>query len=93
MNNNNALKFLTKIYSVTSFPDSVIHKLPLFLSQQLSEKEETVIVLRYGLNNDECLSQLELAKKFDVSLYRIIDVENRAISKLRHPHRRRILFK
>lgn len=51
----------------------------------LSEKEQTIINYRFGLNGNEALSLSEIGKKFNVTKERIRQIEKRAIKKLKKP--------
>lgn len=57
----------------------------------LSEKEKEVIALRFGIEKDEPLTLEEVGARYKVSKERIRQIENRALKKLRHPSRSRIL--
>jgi HJR/Mrr/RecB family endonuclease len=57
----------------------------------LSPREEVVIKLRFGLGPDGRSHTLkEVANKFDVSIYRVRQIEAKALRKLRHPARARL---
>ncbi len=51
----------------------------------LSEKEQTIINYRFGLNGKEALSLSEIGRKFNVTKERIRQIEKRAIKKLKQP--------
>lgn len=56
----------------------------------LTPREEKVIRMRLGLNlREKHYSQQRVAEHFAVSRYRIRQIENRALRKLRHPSRSR----
>ena len=58
----------------------------------LSPREERVIKLRYGLNNTgEERTLEEVGKDFSVTRERIRQIEAKALQKLRHPSRARVL--
>ncbi|PIE05929.1 MAG: hypothetical protein CSA75_02190 [Sorangium cellulosum] len=57
----------------------------------LELREKRVIELRFGLENGEEASRDEVAKVFSLTRERIRQIENRAIEKLRHPSRARVL--
>src|SRR5437867_999656 len=58
---------------------------------QLTLRERQVIELRFGLVDDHDYTLEEVGKKLKVTRERARQIEERAISKLRHPQARRIL--
>ncbi len=57
---------------------------------QLSEREETILRLRYGLMPDRKVWKLgDIGKRFGITRERVRQIEQRAIRKLRHPIRAR----
>ncbi len=57
----------------------------------LSPREQEVLALRFGINEDHELTLEEIGKRFGVTRERIRQIEARALSKLRHPARARAL--
>ena len=57
------------------------------LLEELSDREERIIRLRYGLDDGICRTLAEVAKEFGVTREMIRQTEARAIKKLRHPVR------
>ena len=55
--------------------------------KDLSEREERVIRLRYGLDDNRPRTLEEVGKEFNVTRERIRQIEAKAIRKLRHPTR------
>ena len=55
--------------------------------KDLSEREERVIRLRYGLDDNRPRTLEEVGKEFNVTRERIRQIEAKAIKKLRHPTR------
>jgi RNA polymerase primary sigma factor len=55
--------------------------------ETLSEREQQVLRLRFGLDEKEELTLEEIGKRFDVTRERIRQIEAKALSKLRHPVR------
>ena len=53
----------------------------------LSEREEKVIRLRFGLDDGKIRTLEEVGKVFDVTRERIRQIEAKALRKLRHPKR------
>ncbi len=58
---------------------------------QLTEKEARVIRLRYGLEDGRCHTLEEVGKEFNVTRERIRQIEAKALKKLRHPTRIKLL--
>lgn len=58
-----------------------ISKLLTYLNK-LDKRELEIITLRYGLNNGEELTQMEVAKKFNISRSYVSRIEKRALTKL-----------
>lgn len=59
--------------------------------ETLTEREEKVIRLRYGLGDGRPRTLEEVGKEFNVTRERIRQIEAKALRKLRHPSRSRIL--
>ena len=59
-------------------------KLIKFLKATLNEREYTVLCLRYGLKDDRCYAQREVAKFLKISRSYISRIEKKAIEKLKH---------
>lgn len=57
----------------------------------LTEKERDVMTLRFGIGTDNPLTLEEVGEKYHVTRERIRQIENRALKKLRHPSRSRVL--
>ncbi len=56
---------------------------------QLSEREETILRLRYGLSDGKVWKLGDIGKRFGITRERVRQIEQRAIRKLRHPNRAR----
>ncbi len=72
--------------------DSVFHKVELTILRQrllqlihnyLTPREQTIIVMRYGLDNNPPLTQLTVANKLGISRSYISRIESSALGKLR----------
>lgn len=57
----------------------------------LTPKEKEVIALRFGIQDDNPWTLEEIGEKFNVTRERIRQIENKALKKLRHPSRSRLL--
>ena len=79
----------------SSIPVSYTH---LLLKEQLdevldtlTEREQKVLRLRFGMNDGRARTLEEVGKEFDVTRERIRQIEAKALRKLRHPSRSRKL--
>ena len=59
--------------------------------KSLTEREKTVIILRFGLNGKSPLTLEEIGEQFDVTRERVRQIEMKALHKLKHPRIRRKL--
>ncbi len=57
------------------------------IMQDLTDREQKVLILRYGLNDNRPRTLEEVGKEFNVTRERIRQIEAKAIKKLRHPTR------
>ena len=57
----------------------------------LTEREQKVLRLRFGMDDGRARTLEEVGKEFDVTRERIRQIEAKALRKLRHPSRSRIL--
>lgn len=57
----------------------------------LSPKEEKVLIMRYGIGNSRTYSLDEIAAELKVSRERILQIESKALRKLRHPKFQKVL--
>ncbi len=60
-----------------------IKKLGKYISEELTEREKTVIVLRYGLNGKEPMTQKSVAKLLGISRSYVSRIETKALKQLR----------
>ena len=58
---------------------------------QLTEREARVIRLRYGLEDGKGHTLEEVGREFNVTRERIRQIEAKALKKLRHPARAKLL--
>ena len=58
-------------------------KLGRFIREALSEREQTVIVLRYGLNGQEPMTQKQVAQRLGISRSYVSRIETKALKLLR----------
>jgi RNA polymerase primary sigma factor len=61
------------------------------LLETLTPREAKILRLRYGLEGHEPQTLEEIGQKFGVTRERIRQIEEHALRRLRHPHRRREL--
>ncbi len=59
------------------------------LLSQLSEREEAILRMRYGLSDGKIWKLGDIGKRFGITRERVRQIEQRAIRKLRHPLRTR----
>lgn len=80
------------LMDVMAVEDNIVEKLDLkinseklkeYLTEVLDSREQTVIILRYGLNGYESLTQREVAKKLNISRSYVSRIEKKAIQILR----------
>ena len=57
----------------------------------LSEKERDVLSLRFGIESGHPLTMEEVGEHYNVTRERIRQIENKALKKLRHPSRSKVL--
>lgn len=65
-----------------------INKIHEYINSELDEREKTVIILRYGLNGEEPITQREVAKTLGVSRSYISRIETKALKTLRRKYER-----
>lgn len=58
-------------------------KLGQFIGEELDEREKKIIVMRYGLNGNEPMTQKDVAKLLDISRSYVSRIETKALKKLR----------
>lgn len=63
----------------------------LLVLNTLTEKEKDVMRLRFGIGTDNPLTLEEVGERYNVTRERIRQIENRALKKLRHPSRSKVL--
>ncbi|HEX6570286.1 MAG TPA: RNA polymerase sigma factor RpoD [Acidimicrobiales bacterium] len=54
---------------------------------ELNEREREVVIMRFGLNDEQPRTLEEVGKTFGVTRERIRQIESKTLAKLRHPHR------
>lgn len=59
-------------------------KLGQYINEELSEREKTVIVLRYGLNGKKPMTQKQVASLLNISRSYVSRIETKALKTLRH---------
>jgi len=91
-------RFLSEILKDSSFKEPEEYLLHESLKETLlksletlTDKEQEVIRLRYGLDGIDPLSLKEIGKRFNLTKERIRQIEKKAIRRLRHPSRSKAL--
>ena len=69
----------------------MIHRSSQILLETLTEREQRVLILRFGLKDGRSRTLEEVGKEFNVTRERIRQIEAKALRKLRHPSRARML--
>jgi RNA polymerase primary sigma factor len=54
---------------------------------ELNEREREVVIMRFGLDDEQARTLEEVGKTFGVTRERIRQIESKTLAKLRHPHR------
>lgn len=57
------------------------------LDSDLTDREKDILVMRFGLNGSNSSSYDTIAKKYNVTWCRIMQIETKALRRLRHPSR------
>ena len=54
---------------------------------ELNDREKEVVIMRFGLDDEQPRTLEEVGKQFGVTRERIRQIESKTLAKLRHPHR------
>jgi len=57
----------------------------------LSERERQIIMMRFGIASEKEKTLVELSEQFGITKERVRQIEEKALAKLRHPSRRKLL--
>ena len=80
------------LLDIMSVDDNIIDNLDLklnskklgqFIREELNEREQKIIVLRYGLDGKEALTQKSVAKMLGISRSYVSRIETKALKQLR----------
>lgn len=66
---------------------NILHETLVQVMESLSEREQKVLRLRFGLEDGRARTLEEIGKDFNVTRERIRQIEEKALKKLRHPTR------
>ena len=83
-------EFIKDACAVDEVSEAAVENVKI-LFEELSEREERIIRLRYGLDDGRRRSLEEVAREFDVTREQIRQWESKAIMKLRNPFVRKQL--
>lgn len=88
---NGTADLLKEVYGVEKFDKNIASRLDDVLSE-LPPKEERIIRLRFGMDDNISRTYVELGKEFGVSASSVCQSAHRAIKKLRHPNRKAKIY-
>ena len=71
--------------------EEMIKKMDKMISE-LTEREQKVIRLRFGLDSDKCLTLQDCTSIFNIEQESIRQIEVKALRKLRHPAHQKVLY-
>ena len=81
------ISFLGRGLSLCPLSFSLLKTQLLQVIETLTPREQKVIRLRYGLDDNHARTLEEVGKEFNVTRERIRQIEAKALRKLRHPNR------
>lgn len=84
MNKENIITFIKDACAVEEVSNEMVNNVKILLNV-LTDREERIIRLRYGLDDGRCRTLLEVAREFGVTREKIRQKESTAIKKLRSP--------
>ena len=87
----NAIKFIKDNFGIEEASDEQINNLPKVLLD-LTDREERIVRMFYGLDDGRERTLEEIAKEFGVDRELIRETLGRGIKKLRHPTRKRAIL-
>ena len=84
----NPLTYLDIIKTEDTVADDIDLKIKIvktaeYIKSELSEREREIIILRYGLDGNEAVTQREVAVKLGISRSYVSRIEKNALEKLR----------
>lgn len=92
-NKNNVLELYVAVYHEPSvFDHEKLDRLLKIIGTELTDREEQVLILRYGLDGNGMKTIAETAAIFGVGRERLRQIEAKAIKKLMHSARRQYIF-
>lgn len=89
--NNCAQDFIRMIYHIEEPSNETVEKLNLVLAD-LKEKEEQALRLRFGLDDNILRTYKEIGVELGVTGARVQQIVKKAVKKLHHPVRKRIVL-
>lgn len=68
-----------------------MHEIIMDLIETLTPREQQILKLRFGFEDGECHLLEEVGKEFKVTREKIRQIEAKALRKLRHPSRSKLI--
>ena len=91
-NKQNAIEFFNDVYPDEKYDDEVLNRLLQTLNTDLTELEEKLIIMKYGLGGENPKSYYELLKLGKYTREEIRQCIRRGFIKLLHPVRRNYIL-
>ena len=92
--NENNIKNAIQLFEMEYHEKPTTDQLTRFLEviEGLLEKEASVLISRFGLDDGNPKDVEEVAKQYGITKKRVVQLEEKALLNLRHPTRRKYIF-